>query len=271
MKVVVLGGTGFIGGKLVDALRRTGHEVLAASPSRGVNTITGEGLAEALAGASVVVDVTNSPSLEGDVALDFFRTSTRNLVAAAQRAGLGHYAALSIVGADRLDSGYFQAKVAQETLIRESSLPYTIVRSTQFFEFIDQIVKLGADGDAFRLPRMRLQPILSDDAVEVLSKIVTDPPVNAVVEIAGPEIFTLAELAAEVLEAGAVPHRLIVDDKALYFGASGAEDALIPGPGARILPHRFGDWQARKAAIASVTPRQAAAAPPESPERRAGH
>lgn len=245
MKIVVIGGSGFIGAKLVRLFRDCGHEVVAASPSTGVNSITGEGLAEALVGARVVADVTNSPSLDPSVAMAFFQTSTRNLIAGEKAARVTHHVTLSIVGADRLTGGYFRAKLAQERLIRASTIPYTIVRSTQFFEFIDQIVRHGADGDNVRLPRAKLQPIFSDDAVAALADFALAAPCNDVVELAGPEAIELIELARELLSARELPHCLIADPQALYFGATVQECSLTPGPRARLTSSTFADWLRR--------------------------
>ena len=202
MKIVVIGGTGLIGTKLVSRLREDGHEVVAASPNSGVNTITGEGLAEALAGAQVVVDVANSPSFEDKAALEFFETAGRNLLAAEAAAGVGHHLALSVVGTDRLlESGYLRAKMAQEKLIKASGIPYTILHSTQFFEFIDGIIKSGADGDVIRLSPALRAAVASDDVAAALADLAVGPPVNGIVEVAGPEQFPLDKLAREFLAA----------------------------------------------------------------------
>jgi uncharacterized protein YbjT (DUF2867 family) len=243
MKIVVIGGSGLIGTKLVSRLRQDGHEVVAASPNSGVNTITGEGLAEALAGAQVVVDVANSPSFEDRAVLEFFETSGRNLLAAEAAAGVRHHLALSVVGTDRLpDSGYLRAKIAQENLIKASGIPYTILRSTQFFEFIDSIIKSGADGDVIRLSPALLQPVASDDAVAVLADLTVGPPVNGTVEVAGPEPFPLDKLARKVLAASGDKRQVIADVHARYFGTELSDQSLTPGDHPRLGPTRLEDW-----------------------------
>jgi uncharacterized protein YbjT (DUF2867 family) len=245
MTIVVIGGSGFLGAKLVGALRDRGHEVLAASPRGGVNSVTGEGLAEAIAGAGVVVDVTNPPSLDGDLAMEFFQASGRNLIAAGKAAGVAHHIVLSIVGVDRLAGGYFRAKLAQEELIRASALPYTIVRSTQFFEFIDQIVAHGTEGDTVRLPRAYLQPIAGDEAAAALMDIALAAPSNDTVEVAGPAAIELVELASEWLSAREIPRTIVADPCALYFGAELEARSLIPSPNARLAEETFADWLRR--------------------------
>jgi uncharacterized protein YbjT (DUF2867 family) len=245
VKIVVIGGSGFLGAKLVAALRDRGYEVLAASPRGGVNSVTGEGLAEAIAGADVVVDVTNPPSLDGDLAMEFFQASGRNLIAAEKTAGVAHHIVLSIVGVDRLASGYFRAKRAQEELIHASAIPHTIVRSTQFFEFIDQIVMHGTDGDTVRLPQAYLQPIAGDDAAAALMGIALATPSNDTVEIAGPAAIELVELASEWLSAREIPRTILADPCALYFGAALEARSLIPGPKARLAEETFADWLRR--------------------------
>ncbi len=245
MTIVVIGGSGFLGAKLVGALRGRGYEVLAASPRSGVNSVTGEGLAEAIAGAEVVVDVTNPPSLDGDLATEFFQASGRNLIAAGKAAGVAHHVVLSIVGADRLASGYFRAKVAQEDLIRKSALPHTIVRSTQFFEFIDQIVENATDGDTVRLPQAYLQPIAGDDAAAALCDVAMAPASNDTIEVGGPAAIELAELASELLSAREIPRKVLADPGALYFGAAIETRSLIPGPDARVGQDTFADWLRR--------------------------
>lgn len=243
MKIVVIGGTGLIGSKLVATLRAKGHEVLAASPDSGVNTITGEGLAAALAGAQVVVDVANSPVFQGPEVLKFFTTSGTNLLAAEQRAGVRHHLALSVVGADRLqDSDYFQAKLAQEKLIKESSIPYSILRSTQFFEFIGRIPQASADGKSVRVSDALFQPIVSDDVVAALAELTLGTPVNGIVEVAGPERFRLGELVQRVLTANGDTRQVIKDTHADYFGAELDDQTLVPGPGARSGAKRFETW-----------------------------
>jgi non-heme chloroperoxidase len=243
MRIVVIGGSGLIGSKLVKLLRSKGHDVVAASPATGVNTLTGQGLAEALAGARVVVDVANSPSFEDDAVMDFFRTSSGNLLAAEMVAGVQHHVALSVVGTQRLgDSGYLRAKAAQEDLIRASSIPYTILQSTQFFEFIERIAREAFDGDAYRLSPALMQPIVSDDTVAALGDIAVASPMNATVEVAGPEAIPLNELAREVLRAKGDSQKVIADPHARYFGVELNDESLTPGPGARLGSVRFGDW-----------------------------
>jgi uncharacterized protein YbjT (DUF2867 family) len=243
MKIVVIGGTGLIGSKLVNTLRREGHDVLAASPDSGVNTITGEGLAQALAGASVVVDVANSPSFEDAAVLEFFETSGRNLLAAEAAAGVGHHVALSIVGADRArDSGYMRAKVAQERLVMASSIPYTILRSTQFFEFMDRIAQSGFDGQRIRVSHALVQPILSDDVVALLAEIALGPPANAIVEIGGPERLHLDDIVRQVVGGGEHARPVVADPQARYFGAVLDDRLLTADDDARLGTTRFADW-----------------------------
>jgi len=243
MKIVVIGGTGLIGSKLVTRLRQMGHQVVAASPNTGVNTITGEGLAEALKGAQVVVDVANSPSFEAKAALEFFEASGRNLLAAEAAAGVRHHLALSVVGTDRLlESGYFRAKMAQENLIKASRLPYTILHSTQFFEFIDSIIKSGADGDVIRLSPALVQPIASDDVVAALADLAVGPPINGTIEVAGPDQFPLDGLARTVLAAKNDNRQVISDVHARYYGAELSDLTLTPSDHPRFAPTRFEDW-----------------------------
>lgn len=243
MKIVVIGGTGLIGAKLVDLLRKRGVDALAAAPNTGVNTLTGEGLAKALAGADAVVDVANSPSLEDDAAMDFFQTSGRNLIAAEKAAGVKHHVALSIVGVQRMaDSGYMRAKAAQEALIKESGVPYSILQSTQFFEFIERIAKSSLDGEAYRLSPALMQPIVSDEVVAALADIALGPPLNRPAEIAGPEAIPLDELARELLSAREDGRDVVADARARYFGAALNDQSLIPGPNARLGSLTFGDW-----------------------------
>jgi uncharacterized protein YbjT (DUF2867 family) len=243
MKIVVIGGTGLIGSKLVSLLRKRGNEVLAASPDTGVNTLTGEGLKEALAGAEVVVDVANSPSFEDKAVMDFFLTSGRNLLAAEAEAGVKHHVALSIVGTQRVpDSGYLRAKAAQENLIKKSAIPYSILQSTQFFEFIERIAKSSLDGDVYRLSPALMQPIVSDEVVATLADITLGAPLNDTVEVGGPEAIPLDELARQVLAAREDPRHIVPDAHARYFGAELNDQSLIPGPGARMGSTTFGDW-----------------------------
>jgi uncharacterized protein YbjT (DUF2867 family) len=246
MKIVVIGGSGLIGRKLVEDLRGRGHEVRAASPSSGVNTLTGEGLAEALAGEQVVVDVANSPSFEDRAVLEFFETSGRNLLAAEAAAGVGHHLALSVVGTDRLlASGYFRAKMAQENLIKASGIPYTIVRATQFSEFVGAIVESASDGSTIRLPGALLQPIASDDVAAALADFAVAEPLNGTVDLAGPEAFPLDELARRFLAAKGDPRTVTTDPHAGYFGTPLSERSLVPDGDARLGPTRFEDWLGR--------------------------
>ncbi len=249
MKIVVIGGTGLIGTKLVKRLRDKGHEVVAASPNSGVNTITGEGLAEALAGARIVVDVANSPSFEDKAVLEFFETSGRNLLGAEAKAGVKHHVALSVVGADRLpDSGYLRAKLAQERLIRAGKIPYTILRSTQFFEFAGGIAQSATSGNTVRLSPALLQPIMSDDVADALADVTLAPPVNGTIEVAGPERISLDDLVRRYLGAKRDPREVIADVHARYFGAELDDQSLTPGANPRIGPTRFEDWLGRAAA-----------------------
>jgi uncharacterized protein YbjT (DUF2867 family) len=243
MKIVVIGGTGLIGSKLVEKLGEAGQEPLAASPDTGVNTLTGEGLAEALEGAQVVVDVANAPDWEDAAVMDFFLTSTRNTLAAEATAGVEHHVALSIVGADRLpDSGYLRAKVAQEDLVRAGSVPYTILRASQFFEFIGRIADSGSNGEAIHLPSAFMQPESADDVAAVLADVALNEPVNGVVELGGPEQFRMDDLARRWLEAHNDERLVETDDHAPYFGAELEAHSLTAGPDARIAPTRFEDW-----------------------------
>lgn len=243
MKIVVIGGTGLIGSKLVALLRSKGNEVLAASPNTGVNTITGEGLADALAGADVVVDVSNSPSFEDAKVMEFFQASTRNLIAAEKAARVKQHVALSIVGARRLpDSGYMRAKVAQEELIKASGIPYSILLSTQFFEFIERAVKETLDGDVYRLSPALMQPIVSDEVVAALADVTLGAPLNGAVEVGGPEAIPMDELGREVLSAREDPRSIVADAHARYFGAELNDQSLIPNPGARLGTLTFADW-----------------------------
>lgn len=245
MKTVVIGGSGLIGKKLVSKLEEHGHEVVAASPSTGVNAVTGVGLAEALAGADVVVDVANSPSFEDAAVLEFFEKSTRNLLAAEAAAGVKHHVALSIVGADRIpDSGYMRAKVAQERLIRAADLPYTILRATQFFEFIESITaQFPTDGQTVRVPPAFIQPILADDVVAALVDVALGPPANDIINVAGPDRFRFEEIVSHLLTTTQDQRQVVADAQARYFGAQLVEDALVPTGPARISAMRFKDWQ----------------------------
>jgi uncharacterized protein YbjT (DUF2867 family) len=249
MKIVGIGGSGLIGSKLVNILRGSGHEVVAASPSSGVNALTGEGLAKALSGAQVVVDVANSPSFEASAVLAFFETSGRNLLAAEKKAGVGHHIALSVVGTERLlESGYFPAKLAQEKLIKESGIPYTILRATQFFEFVGAIVESGADGNVIRMSPALFQPIASDDVAAALADLAVAPPLNGMVEVAGPEPISLDKIARQFLAAKGDSRQVIADDHARYFGAAVNDRSLTPGENPRLGSVRFEDWLSRSLA-----------------------
>jgi uncharacterized protein YbjT (DUF2867 family) len=243
MKIVVIGGTGLIGSKLVENLREHGQEAVAASPASGVNSLTGEGLADVLKGASVAVDVTNSPSWEDAAVLKFFETSTRNLLDYEAAAGVGHHIALSVVGTERLlESGFFRAKLAQENLIKASSVPYTIVRATQFFEFVNKIADLSTEGNKLRLPPVLFQPMAAQDVASALGGIAMGSPVNGVIEIGGPEQFHLDELIRRDLAARKDPREVISDPNARYYGIVVSERTLVPDDQARLGKTRFEDW-----------------------------
>jgi uncharacterized protein YbjT (DUF2867 family) len=243
MKIVVIGGSGLIGKKVVMNLRQRGHEAVAASPSSGVNTVTGEGLAQALAGAQVVVDVANAPSWEDNAVLAFFQASGRNLLAAEAAAGVGHHVALSVVGTDRLlASGYFRAKMAQEELIKASKVPYTIVRATQFFEFVDAIAQSATDGQTVRLPPAMMQPIVSDDVALALADIALAQPLNSTVELAGPDKIRMDELVRKFLLASRDKRQVITDPQARYYGIAVNDRTLTPGDNPRIGLTHFADW-----------------------------
>ena len=243
MKIVVIGGTGLIGSKLVNKLREHGHEAVAAAPNTGVNALTGEGLAEVLKGALAVVDVSNSPDWEDAAVLRFFETSTRNLLTYEAAAGVRHHVALSVVGTDRLsESGYFRAKIAQEKLIRGSSIPYSIVRATQFFEFLKGLADISLDGGKVHLPPVLFQPMAADDVASGVSRIAVGAPVNGIVEIAGPDQFRVDELVRRRLASLNDPREVIADPNALYSGAKLSERTLVPGNNARLGETRFEDW-----------------------------
>lgn len=243
MKIVVIGGTGLIGTKLVKKLREDGHEAVAASPKTGVNSITGEGLANALKGASAVVDVTNSPSWEDAEVLKFFETSTRNLLANEAAAGVGHHVALSVVGTERLlESGFFRAKLAQENLIKASPVPYTIVRATQFFEFVKSIADFSTSGNQVRLPSALFQPMAADDIAGAIAGFATSSPVNGTIEIGGPEQFGLDELARLELAALHDSRQVVSDPSAPYYGIKISERSLLPGDNAQLGETHFEDW-----------------------------
>jgi len=248
MKVVIIGGSGLIGSKLVAHLREQGHEAVPASPDSGVNTLTGEGLAEVLAGAAVVVDVSNSPSFEDAAVLKFFETSTANLLAAEAAAGVGHHVALSVVGSDRApDSGYLRAKIAQEKLIRTSSIPYSIVRATQFFEFLKRIADEATDGNTVRIAPVLFQPIAAEDVAKAVGRVTLSAPVNGIVEIAGPQQFRFDEFIRLGLGARQDPRVVIADPHARYFGAEMGERTLVPGADAKLGEIRFEEWLGQSA------------------------
>ncbi len=245
MKIVVIGGTGLIGSKVVSNLRDQGHEAVAGSPNTGVNTLTGEGLAEALTGASVILDVSNSPSFEDAAVLEFFETSTRNILEAGAASGIGHLVALSVVGTDRLpDSGYLRAKVAQEQLIKCGSIPYSIVHATQFFEFVKSIADSSTVDGAVRLPSVLWQPIASDDVAAAVTKVVVGAPLNNTIEIAGPDQFRFDDAIRQGLHAIGDTREVVADPEARYFGATLSERSLVPGKYAELGPTHFVDWLA---------------------------
>jgi uncharacterized protein YbjT (DUF2867 family) len=249
MKIVVIGGSGLIGSKLVAKLDQHGEQAVAASPDSGVDTLTGEGLSEVLEGAQVVVDVSNSPKWDDDAVMHFFETSSRNLIAAEEAASVGHHVALSVVGTERLlESGYFRAKMAQEELIQASSIPYTIVHATQFFEFIEGIAAEATDGDTVRLPPALIQPMAADDVASAVCRVAVGPPLGGIVEVAGPERFRLDELVRGQLKAHDDPREVIADPHARYFGITPGERTLLPGDGARLAETRLDDWSKQSAA-----------------------
>jgi uncharacterized protein YbjT (DUF2867 family)/quercetin dioxygenase-like cupin family protein len=256
MKIVVIGGTGLIGKKVVNNLRERGHEVVAASPSTGVNTLTGEGLANAMAGAQVVVDVANSPSFEDKPSMDFFETSGRNLLAAEKTAGVKHHVALSVVGTDRLLgsgagslSGYFRAKMAQENLIKASGIPFTIVHATQFFEFAKGIAESGADGATIRLSPVLMQPIAADDVAAAVTDVALAQPINGLIEVAGPDQIRQDEVARKILSATGDARKVIADDRSLYFGIAVNDQSLVPGKNARLGSMHFAEWLSKAAKV----------------------
>jgi uncharacterized protein YbjT (DUF2867 family) len=257
MKIVVIGGSGLIGKKVVANLRERGHETVAASPSSGVNAVTGEGLASALAGARVVVDVANAPSWEDDAVLAFFETSGRNLLAAETAAGVGHHVALSVVGTDRLlASGYFRAKMAQEKLIKASSIPYTIVRATQFFEFVEGIAQFATEGQTVRLPPVLMQPIAADDVAAVMADVALAEPLNGTFDLAGPEPIRQDDLVRQFLKATGDARAVVTDPKALYYGVAVNDQSLTPGEHPRLGPTRFADWLRQHAGPGAAPERQ---------------
>jgi len=266
MKIVIIGGTGLIGSKVVNILRQRGHQVVAASPSSGVNTLTGEGLAEALAGAQVVVDVANSPSFEDKPALEFFETSGRNLLAAEKTAGVRHHMALSVVGTDRLLgsgpgslSGYFRAKMAQENLIKASGIPFTIVHATQFFEFVKNIAQSATDGSTIRLSPVLMQPMVSDDVAVAVAGVALGEPMNAMVEVAGPDKIRQDELVRQFLTATGDPRNVVTDANAGYYGIKVNDQSLVPGDNPRLGTTRFEEWLSR------TTPQKKAIEPQATP------
>jgi uncharacterized protein YbjT (DUF2867 family) len=269
MKIVVIGGTGLIGSKLVNQLREQGHEAVAAAPNTGVNTITGEGLPEALKGASVVVDVSNAPDWEDAAVMKFFETSTRNLLAQEETAGVRHHVALSVVGTDRmLDSGYFRAKIAQESLIQASSIPFSIMHATQFYEFVKGIADFSTEGNTVRLPPVLIQPMAAEDVASGVAKVALDPPVNGIVEIGGPEQFRLDELVRQALAAWRDPREVIADPQAHYYGIAVSEKTLLPGSDARLGETTFETWLALSAAhIPSAHPQAPAVTTKETQQK----
>ncbi len=260
MKIVVIGGSGLIGAKVVSNLREDGHEVVAASPSTGVNTLTGEGLAEALKGAQVVVDVANSPSFEDKPAMDFFETSGRNLLPAEKTAGVKHHVALSVVGTDRLTgsgagslSGYFRAKMAQENLIKASGIPFTIVHATQFFEFVKGIAQSGTDGSTVRLSSVLMQPIAAEEVSAAVADVALGQPINGMIEVAGPDRIRQDELVRQFLSATGDARKVVTDDNAGYFGIKVNDQSLVPGDNPRFGATHYGDWLKRSTALESAT------------------
>src|SRR3954470_23755735 len=259
MKIVVIGGSGLIGSKVVNILRQRGHDVVAASPSTGVNTITGEGLAKALTGAQVVVDVANSPSFEDKPALDFFETSGRNLLAAEKAADVKHHVALSVVGTDRLLgsgpgslSGYFRAKMAQENLIKASGIPFTIVHATQFFEFVKNIAQSATDGSTVRLSPVLMQPMAADDVAAAVAEAALGPPANGLIEVGGPDQIRQDELVRQYLSATGDPRKVITNDKPLYYGIEVNDKSLVPGANPRLGQMHFKDWLSEAAKLVAL-------------------
>jgi uncharacterized protein YbjT (DUF2867 family) len=244
MKIVVIGGTGLIGSKLVAQLRERGHEALAAAPDTGVNTLTGEGLADAMEGAAVVTDVSNAPSFEDAAVLKFFETSTTNILAAESAAGVRHHVALSVVGTERLaESGYFRAKIAQEKLIEDSSIPYSIVHATQFFEFVTQLADMATSGNTVRLAHVLIQPMAAQDVAGAVADVTLGPPLNGIIEVAGPRQYHLDDLIRSTLHERHDPREVITDPHAPYSGAELNERTLVPAAGARLAETRFEQWQ----------------------------
>ncbi|MEU4670367.1 SDR family oxidoreductase [Amycolatopsis sp. NPDC023774] len=243
MRIVVIGGTGLIGSRVVSLLKEHGHEAVPASPNSGVNTVTGEGVKEVLQGADVVVDVSNSPSFADEDVMAFFRAATTNLTGAAKDAGVGHYVALSVIGSDRLPgSGYLRAKVAQEELIKDSGLPYSIVRATQFFEFVGAIADGGTEGNVVKLPDAGIQPIAASEVSDAVAKVAAGAPLNGMTEIGGPEVFTMEGWVREALAFRNDPREVTVDPEARYFGAKPGPKGLLPDEGAQLGQIKFADW-----------------------------
>jgi uncharacterized protein YbjT (DUF2867 family) len=260
-KVVVIGGTGLIGSKVVAGLNEQGYDAVAAAPNTGVNTLTGEGLAEVLKGASVVVDVSNSPSFDDKPAMDFFTTSTSNLLKYEADAGVKHHVALSIVGIDHMtEVGYYRAKIAQEKLIKESPIPYSIIHATQFFEFANGIADSATDGDTVRLAPIQIQPMAADDVAKAVVRVAERTPLNGTVEIGGPEVFTLVEFVRKGLEARGDDRKVVVDPEAQFFGAALSRMSLLPSDAARLSGTRFTDWIANQNDPAQTSQRQSATA-----------
>jgi len=250
MRIVVVGGSGLIGTKVMTAFYEAGHKAVAASPAFGIDAFTGEGLDEAMAGADVVVDVSNAPAWEDDKVLTFFTTVTRNVLEAGRRAGARHHVALSVLGCDRLpESGYMRAKVAQEEMIRGAQLPFTIVHSTQFMEFLARVADAGTEGDVVRVPDAEVQPIAAADVAGLVAAVATEPPAGGVVEIAGPEAFAFEDAIARVLAAANDRRRVVADPDARYFGARLRDSVLLPGPEARIAPGRLAGWLAMRGVV----------------------
>jgi uncharacterized protein YbjT (DUF2867 family) len=253
MKIVIIGGTGLIGSKVVQRLTALGHEAVPAAPNTGVNTLTGEGLDDALSGARVVVDVSNSPSFDDAAVMQFFQTSTRNILAAESRAGVTHHVALSVVGSGRLPySGYMRAKVAQEKLIRESPIPYSIVHATQFFEFIGRIADSATEGNTVRVPPVLFQPMAADDVASAVAAVAVGQPIDGVVEVAGPEQFRFDDVVREVLAERHDPREVVADPNAMYFGAQLAERSLVPFDDARLGKTSLREWLDRSAVQEAV-------------------
>ena len=253
MKIVVIGGSGLIGSRVVTKLREHGHEGVPASPNSGVNSVTGQGLAEALKGASVVVDVSNAPSWEDAAVMKFFETSTRNLLSGEATAGVGHHVALSVVGSDRmLESGYFRAKIAQENLIKASSIPYSIVRATQFFEFVKGIADVSSEGNNVRLPPVLIQPMAADDVASAVAQVAVGKPINGTIEFGGPEKFHLDEFIRKGLAASKDPREVVTDSHARYYGIAVKERTLVPDDDAKLGKTRFEDWLRQPGAKAAA-------------------